>query len=307
MTGGEPLGAILMGATATGKTAIAVAAAQQVPIEVISADSRQIYRRLDVGTAKPSAAERAAVVHHLVDCLDLDAHYDAAQFAADAIQLAVAIRARGRIPLITGGAGFYLKVLCEGLFTPPYTRAALLAVRRDLAAWATPALQAELARRDPERAAAIHAHDRYRVSRALEICIAAGRSVTALTAERTAPAHRFVRFRMQVERAELHRRIAARCASMWPDWVGEVERLLAEGVDARAPALRTLGYPHVVAHVQGRLSGAQAIAAIERDTRRFARHQETWFRKASDAMPLVAGDATAPATLAAALRAAFDV
>lgn len=304
--GAPPTAAILLGATATGKTALAVAVAARVPIEVISADSRQIYRRLDIGTAKPTPAERDAVRHHLVDCLDLDAHYDAARFAADALAAATDIRARGRIPLVVGGAGFYLKVLEDGLFTPPYAPETLRAVRAELATWSVEDLRAELVRRDPARAAAIHAHDRYRLGRALEICIASGTSVTALTAARDRPPHRFVHFRVVIERDELHRRITARSRAMWDaGWVAEVQSLLADGIAADAPALQTLGYPPVVAHVQGRVSRDEALAAIARDTRRFARHQETWFRKTRDATLLAAFDPAAIDTLAAGLAAAF--
>jgi tRNA dimethylallyltransferase len=300
-----PVCGILFGATATGKTALAVALAARLPVEVISADSRQVYRHLDIGTAKPTPDERAAVPHHLIDILELEETYDAARFASEALAIAAAIRARGRIPLVVGGAGFYLKVLQEGLFEPPYARAALLAVRHDLAAWTTAALGAELARRDPARAAAIHPNDRYRLGRALEICIAAGESVTALTAARQPPSRRFVCFRLELPRSTLHERIATRAAAMWGQgFVAEVETLLAR-IPPDAPALTTLGYPHVVAHVQGQLSRERALELIVRDTRRFARHQETWFRKSRDATRLLVGDPSALTQLEAGVRGAF--
>jgi tRNA dimethylallyltransferase len=301
-----PLAGILVGPTAAGKTALAVALAARLPIEVISADSRQVYRHLDIGTAKPTPEERRAVPHHLVDCLELDDTYDAARFAADALAAAAAIRSRGRIPLVVGGAGFYLRVLEQGLFDPPFARDALLAVRRDLAGWTTEALRVELVTRDPERAAAIHPHDRYRLGRALEICMAAGASVTALTAARRPPAREFVRFRLAIARSDLHRRIASRTTAMWNAGLAvEVEALLARGIAPDAPALRTLGYPHVVAVVQGRLSRPAASELIMRDTRRFARHQETWFRKVHTATLVAADSSAAVETLAVGLRRAF--
>jgi len=301
-----PLAGILMGPTAAGKTALAVALAARLPIEIVSADSRQVYRHLDIGTAKPTAAERAAVPHHLIDCLELDATYNAARFAAEALECAAAIRSRGRIPLVVGGAGFYLKVLEEGLFEPPYSVHALTAVRQELAAWTTEALQAELAARDPERSAAIHPNDRYRLARALEICIAAAQSVTALTAARPPVVRHFVKFRVTVERADLHARIAARARAMLEaGWAEEVRAVLDRGVPAGCPGLATLGYPHLVELVEGRLTRGRVLELVQRDTRRFARHQETWFRKARDATVLRVDDPQPLAQLHAGLARPF--
>lgn len=285
-----PRAAILFGPTATGKTALAVAIAQHVGIEVISADSRQVYRHLDVGTAKATADERAAVPHHLVDFLELDDTYNAARFAADALWACDDIQARGRIPLIVGGAGFYLHVLREGLFDAPYTQDELLRVRAALEDWSTEALREELGRRDPERRAAIHDNDRYRLARALEICIASGSSVTALTAARRKPRHRFLELRLRIARAALHSNIEQRTEAMLSEgWIEEVAHLLGS-FDASLPAFDTLGYPHVVRHVRGELDRDALREHIVRDTRRFARHQETWFRKMPAHVELEARD-----------------
>jgi tRNA dimethylallyltransferase len=306
-TARAPLAAILCGATASGKTAFATELAAHLPIEVISADSRQIYRQLDIGTAKPTAAERAAVAHHLIDFLPLDQTYDAARFAADAIATARAIRARGRIPVVVGGAGFYVHVLRHGLFEPPYDRATLHAVRDELAGWSTEALHAELVRRDPERAAAIHPHDRYRLGRAVEICIAAGTSVTALSRARPAPVHRFLVFHLHLDRATLHARIAARTEAMFAaGWLDEVRGVLAGGTRADAPGLRTLGYPAILAHLRGETTRETMQERIGRETRRFARHQDTWFRKLEDATIVQAGDPTAVRRMAETLRRNLD-
>lgn len=304
----RPTAALLCGPTASGKTALAIAAASLLPLEVISADSRQVYRHLHIGTAKPSPAEQAAVPHHLIDFLELDQTYNAARFAADALQTAADIRARGRIPLVVGGAGFYFRVLEQGLFEPPYDAATLAAVRADLDAWSTEDLYAELARRDPDRAAALHPNDRYRIGRALEICIAAGSSVTELTAGHTVPSHSFVHFRITIARPLLHARIAARTEAMFAaGWEDEVAALLRAGVAPDAPALGTLGYPQVVARVREEMTRDAAVAAIVRDTRRFARAQETWFRKMHQALPIGAEDPAGPALLAARLASAFGL
>lgn len=301
-----PRAGILLGPTASGKTALAVGLASRLPIEVVAADSRQVYRRLDIGTAKPSPAEQAAVRHHLLDLLDLHETFDAARFAALALAACDDIRSRGRIPLVVGGAGFYLEVLRQGLFSPPYSPAALALVRRDLAGWSTGALHLELAKRDPERAAQLHPNDRYRLSRALEICIASGTSVTLLTATKPAPTHRFVEFRLVMERSRLHDRIASRTREMIAaGWVEEVRAILASGADPDLPGLRTLGYPHVIALVQGHHELARVEELVARDTRRYARAQETWFRKARDATPLAAEDPGALEALLAGLAAAF--
>jgi tRNA dimethylallyltransferase len=295
-----------MGPTASGKTALAVLAASRLPLEIVSADSRQVYRQLDIGTAKPTQDEQRAVPHHLIDILDPAETYNAARFAADALAAIEAIRARGKIPLVVGGAGFYLEVLREGLFEPPYRPHEVAAVRRELAGWTTAALRDELLRRDPERAAVIHANDRYRLSRALEICLAAGATVTELTAARVRPDRSFVEFRIEIDRAVLHERIAQRARAMVAEgWLEEVRRALDHGVQPTDPGLRSLGYPHVVAHLEGRMDLERVHELVARDTRRFARAQETWFRKARHATLLAADDPSAPATLAAMLERAF--
>jgi tRNA dimethylallyltransferase len=287
----ELTAALLFGPTACGKTALAVQLCSRLPIEVISADSRQIYRRLDVGTAKPTAGERAAVPHHLIDCIELDETYNAARFATDAHRLVSEIRARGKIPVVVGGAGFYLHVLRQGLFAAPFAPEVLRRVRETLTGWSTKALRHELDQRDPQRCGTIHPNDRYRLSRALEICIASGTSVTALTAAAPPAERRFLEARVHIERTELHRRIAARCTAMLDSgWIEEVESLLDAGHGPELPGLRALGYPHVVAHVRGRIDRQELEERIVRDTRQFARHQETWFRKARSAEPLTAGE-----------------
>lgn len=292
-----PTAAILYGATATGKTALAVRVAEQVPLEVISADSRQVYVALDIGTAKPTQAERERVPHHLVDFLDLEATYNAARFTDDALRLCEEIRARGRVPLIVGGAGFYLKVLREGLFDAPYDDVELQRVRHELVTWSTEAIAQELGARDPERLAAIHPNDRYRLSRALEICIASGSSVTALTTAHARPARRFIECHLQIERADLHDKIRERVARMLAHgWVDEVRDLLARGCDPRSPGFQSLGYPHVVEHVRGRMDLERCTELVMRDTRRYARHQETWFRK-WQGRALRAGDPANPTLL----------
>jgi tRNA dimethylallyltransferase len=309
MTHAAPAAVILQGATATGKTALAVALAARLPLEAISADSRQVYRHLDIGTAKPAPAERRALTHHLIDCIELGETYNAARFAGEARALCAAIAARQRIPLIVGGAGFYLSVLRHGLFESPFSAEELARVRAEVATWSTAAIRSELAARDPQRLAAIHANDRYRLSRALEICLASGRSVTELTAERRVQAPRFLEFRLVRPRAELHRRIAARTEAMLQaGWLDEVAALLLR-FDPQLPGFATLGYPHVIAHLRGEIDRTTLLERVARDTRRFARHQEVWFRKSPATQVDVHGesaDASGLAVMEHEVRTAFD-
>jgi len=308
MTHAAPAAVILQGATATGKTALAVALAARLPLEAISADSRQVYRHLDIGTAKPTPAERDALTHHLIDCIELEETYNAARFAAEAHALCAAIRSRQRIPLVVGGAGFYLKVLRDGLFESPFSAEELARVRTEVATWSTEAMRNELKARDPQRLAAIHANDRYRLSRALEICLASGRSVTELTAARRVQAPHFVEFRQHWPRAELHRRIAARTEAMLrAGWIDEVAALL-QGFDPHLAGFATLGYPHVIAHLRGEIDRGTLLELVARDTRRFARHQEVWFRKSQATVlefDAESGETAAVAAMERGVREAF--
>jgi tRNA dimethylallyltransferase len=302
--------AILAGPTACGKTALAVALAAHLPIEVVSADSRQIYRHLKIGTAQPTAAEQQAVPHHLVDFLELDETYNVTRFTTDALQLFGDIRRRGNIPLVVGGAGFYLKVLREGLFDSPFDQEDLQRVRREVATWNTERLIDTLQELDADRLAAIHPNDHYRLSRAVEICLAAGRNVTSLTRAHQPPRHGFLEFRMTMPRQLLHERIAERTRAMLQQgWVEELRALL-ERFDASLVGFRTLGYPHVLAHLRGDCSLDELHEKIVIDTRRLARHQEVWFRKTRDAtlLPVDSTESTTTnlATNIATLRRALE-
>ena len=305
---GAPIvAAILAGPTACGKTALAVELASHVPIEVVSADSRQIYRHLRIGTAQPTESEQRAVRHHLIDFLELNDTYNVTRFTTDALQLFEDIRGRGNIPLVVGGAGFYLKVLREGLFQSPFEQEELLHIRGEVDTWDTDRMITTLRELDPDRLSAIHPHDRYRLSRAVEICLAAGRNVTSLTREHQAPAHRFLEFRMTLPRPQLHQRIEQRTSAMLQaGWVEEVRALL-DKQDETAVGFRTLGYPHVLSHLKGTISLEALREKVIIDTRRLARHQEVWFRKTRDAVLLPVGEAQNSATLQHALEDCPDL
>jgi len=286
---------VLAGPTAVGKTGLILDLIAGRPVEIISLDSRQIYRGLRIGTAQPTAEEQARCRHHLVDFLSPAESYSAARYRQDFIRVYQEIRERGRVPLLVGGAGLYLRVLQQGLLElSPEAAAAIPAVRAELDGLSDAEIRRRLAELDLESARRIDRRDRYRSQRALELCLATGRSMTHLTAEQEPHPALGLQFPLVLlERpvAELDRRIARRTAAMLAGgWIAEAEELLARnGPGARG--LTTLGYREVVAHLQGRLSGEELGPRIVLLTRQYAKRQRTWFRAAPR---LVAGPPESP-------------
>lgn len=277
----EPL-VVLAGPTAVGKTELAVELCRRFGAEVISADSVQVYRGLDIGSAKPTPAERAAAPHHLIDVAGPEEEFDAARFAALAEQALAGLRRRGRRALVAGGTGLYLRALLWGLAPLPRPEPGLR--ERLLAEWEElggAALHARLAGLDPQAAGRIHPHDRQRVVRALEVCLATGRPLSQAQKE-----HGFRRARhphllvgLTRPREELHRRIDRRCRRMWEaGLVEEVRGLVAAGVPAGARSLGSLGYRQAAAFLAGEMSEEEALADMARATRAYAKRQLTWFR-----------------------------
>ena len=275
----------LAGPTASGKSAVTLALAERVPIEIISVDSALIYRGMDIGTAKPSATERATVPHHLIDILDPREAYSAAQFAADATRLVDEINGRGRLPLLVGGTMLYFKILSDGLDALP---AADPAVRAKLEAQAFargwPALHAELARVDPASAARLPPTDAQRIGRALEVFRISGRTLSSFhTAPRAAQPAALIALE-PLSRPWLHERIAARFDAMLAQGLlGEVRGLRARGdLHAGLPSMRCVGYRQAWTALDEGLDGDALHAAVrERGiaaTRQLAKRQLTWLR-----------------------------
>ena len=275
----------LAGPTASGKSAIAMALARQWPVEIISVDSAQVYRGMDIGTAKPSAAERAEVPHHLIDLITPTERYSAARFAADAQRLIGEIRGRGRLPLLVGGTMLYFKALREGLDTLPGADAQVRAgIDAEAAARGWPALHAELAHVDPPTAARLAPADAQRIQRALEVFRVSGRPLSAwhgavpgLAAQR-AGALPLLSLEPQ-SRAWLHERIAQRFDAMLAQGlVEEVQGLRAQpGLHAELPSMRCVGYRQAWHALDtGTLCTLRdtGIAA----TRQLAKRQLTWLR-----------------------------
>lgn len=275
---------VLCGPTAVGKTALAVALGGEVGGEVIGADSRQIYVGMDVGTAKPTAEERAAVPHHLVDVVDPSEDFDAGRFRALALKAIEDVRARGKVPLVVGGSGFYLRALLHGLPDLPEPDASIrAAVRDELERCGSAAMHAELARIDPVSATRLHPNDAVRIARALEVHRQTGRPLSSFASSR-AVAGPVVRVVVDRPREELDRRIEERTRAMWSGgFVEEVRALWNRPRPPAAQALNALGYREILDHLErgARLDGEQAhetIARITLATRRFVRRQRAWFR-----------------------------
>jgi tRNA dimethylallyltransferase len=272
----------LAGATATGKTALAVELALRLGAEVVSADSMLVYRHMDIGTAKPTVEERRGVAHHLVDVVDPDEHFDAARYRRRALSVLAGLADRGVPAVVAGGTGLYLRALRWGLAEAP---GADPAFRDRLGRWAdregTAALHARLSRVDPETARSVHPHDLVRIERALEIHHVTGRPASALRAE-----HGFrdqeldaLVLVLDVPGPELRRRIRLRAERMVErGLVDEVKRLEAMGYGPELRPLRALNYRHAREHLEGRVGAAGMVERMATDTWRFSRRQRRWFR-----------------------------
>jgi len=276
-----PHALVLAGPTASGKSALALALAQHIELEIISVDSAQVYRGMDIGTAKPSVAERAQVPHHLIDILDPAESYSAARFASDAARLIGEINQRGRVALLVGGTMLYLKALLQGLDNLPEADSAVrAAIGARAAALGWPVLHAELARVDPDTAARLAPHDAQRIQRALEVWQVTGQALSQLQGQRTHAGLPVPLIALEpAERGWLHARIAERFDQMLQrGLLDEMGALRARGdLHAALPSMRCVGYRQAW---QALDSGALAdlrehgIAA----TRQLAKRQLTWLR-----------------------------
>lgn len=271
---------ILAGPTASGKTELAAALARELDGEVVSADSRQVYRLLDAATAKPSAALRAEVPHHLIDCADPSEVYDAARFAREAAAAIAAIRSRGKTPIVCGGTGLYLRALLEGLSPLPPRDPAVRAEFEALAQKeGREALHARLARVDPKAAAAIPARNIQRVLRALEVHALTGAPISASwEAPRAGGIPASVVLRLEPPVDALNERLDARARAMWPATLAEVRALVPSRLRGDEPGFTSLGYREALAVLRGELSSEDGLAEMLRATRAYAKRQRTWFR-----------------------------
>jgi len=275
-----------VGATATGKSALGLALAEGLDGEIINADALQVYRGFDIGTAKPSLEERARIPHHLIDILEPDERYSAGDFARRAEEAIGEIRSRGRLPIVVGGSGLYLRALFEGISRiPPGDPEVRQRLRERLESEGLETLAAELRERDPETAARLAPGDTQRILRALEVALVSGEPLSAYISRQPFGAQRIasIRVGLTLPRGILYDQIAGRVAQMvQKGWVEEVAGLLSKGLSPSLPAFQAIGYRQLAQSAGGAWSLDRAIAETIRSTRRFAKRQETWFRKEPD-------------------------
>jgi len=296
----EPL--YLVGPTAAGKSAVALVLARRLNAEIVSADSMQVYRGMDIGTAKPSPAERAAVPHHLIDVAEVSERFDVARYVELARAAIADIQRRGKTPLIVGGAGLYLRALSEGLSEMPAGDPAL---RAELEALGRERVLEELKRVDPEAAARIGPHNVRRLVRALEICRLTGRPSSALR-RAWDPAHSPLMRGLARDRADLYARCDARVEAMFrAGLVEEVRSLLSRGLGQNTTARQALGYKEVIAHLRGEATLADTLARVKTRTRQFAKRQLTWFRHQARVDWTLAAPEEEPIQIAERLAAAI--
>jgi tRNA dimethylallyltransferase len=276
---GRPLVAIV-GPTAVGKTALALRLANHLAVEVVSADSRQVYRFMDIGTAKPSARERQQVRHHLIDVVDPDEVFTLVQYQELAYSATDDVHVRDRLPLLVGGTGLYVAAVLEGLGIPrvppdPELRGQLEA---EADAQGCEVLHERLRELDPRAAERIDARNVRRVIRALEVCIRTGKPISSLQAK-SPPPYRILRIGLTMPRKPLYVRIDERVDRMMSaGLLEEVQSLVERGYGLELPSMSGLGYRQIGMYLRGEVSLDEAIALIKRHTRRFARRQTNWFR-----------------------------
>ena len=271
---------VIVGPTAVGKTRLSLHLAGELGAEIVSADSRQVYRGMDIGTDKPTAEERQRVLHHLVDVVDPDEEFTLARYQDMAYTAISDVLTRGRVPLLVGGTGLYIKAVVEGWGIPRVrpNEALRAELYQEAEARGGTALHARLRQVDPAAAEKIDPRNVRRVIRALEVYLETGRPISELQRRRPPP-YWVLQIGLTMERAALYQRIDQRVDGMIErGLVGEVRGLVEQGYGYESPAMSGLGYRQVGCYLRGQISLEEAIRLIKRDTRRFVRQQYNWFR-----------------------------
>lgn len=298
----------LTGATAVGKSAFALALARRLGAEVLSLDSMAVYRGMDIGTAKPGPAERAAVPHHLIDLVDTDVEFSVAEYLRLAAEKVAEVTARGRVPLFVGGTPLYLKCLLRGLFEGPAADWGLRhEIETELEQLGSPALHGRLALVDPLAASVIHPNDTRRIVRALEVFRRTGQPISHQQMEfedgRSAEACRV--FVLRRDRAEQHRRIEQRVDQMLAaGLIDEARGLTTGGRRLGRTSSQAVGYREALEHLAGQTTLAEATERIKARTRRFAKRQGTWFRSLSECRFVDLDEGSTPEGIAEQIAAA---
>lgn len=278
----SPLVAVV-GPTASGKSSLALCLAERFGGEIVNCDSLQLYRHLDIGTAKPSLAERASVPHHLLDILDPEEQFSAGEYARRGRTVLAEITARGRLPIVVGGTGFYLRALLDGLFAGPSRHPELRERLRERETKKGPGYAHRiLTRLDPDSAARMHPNDLPKTIRAIEVCLLARGRMSELFRQGREPLAGYTvqKIGLNPPRAALYERINQRAQAMFDQGlVNEVCDLLARGIPATAPPLQSHGYRQALDYLLGRISLRDAVRYAQAATRQYAKRQMTWFRK----------------------------
>lgn len=267
---------IILGTTATGKTAVAIEFAKRVDGELINADARAIYRGMDIGTAKPSSAEQAQVPHHLIDVCDPTEIYDVEKFRHDVEKRIKDIQSRGRVPIIVGGSTLYIKAITEGVFEGPGADAKL---RQKFDETSLEQLYQRLSEVDPVTAQRLKPNDRIRITRALEVFELTGQSISEWQAQAKPLPFTFQKFGLWLDRARLYERINQRVDVMMDMGLLEEAKALHRKLKRGTPAYKTIGYQELFDHFEGTLSLEDAIDKIKQHTRNYAKRQLTWHRR----------------------------
>ena len=273
---------VIAGPTGSGKSELGVRIAEKIGGEIVNADSMQIYRGMDIGTAKPAPDLRARVPHHLLDIVSPGMNFSASDFRQEAAAAIADIDRRGKKAIVVGGTGLYIRALLEGLVDSPTGDPEL---RRRFAEVPGEELLARLSRVDPSTASRLHPHDRVRIVRALEVFSQTGRPISAFRSEHAFSGSYYqpLKLAIRVERQELYRRVEKRVERMMgAGLVEEVRALAAAGHGRELKSMRSIGYKEVSAHLAGEISLDQAVELIKRDTRRYAKRQMTWFSREND-------------------------
>jgi len=277
---------VIVGPTAAGKSALALRLGERFNGIVISADSRLIYRGMDIGTAKPTAEERARVPHALIDIINPDEPFGLADYQRLAYEAIAEAHAAGRLPMLVGGTGQYVRAVVEGWNIPPAPPQPMLrqALEAEAEREGAAALHRRLAEVDPPAAARIDPRNVRRVIRALEVYLTTGRPISELQ-RRSPPGYDLLQIGLRLERERLYQRIDARVEEMLAaGLLEEVRRLRAAGYADDLPSMSALGYRQLIAHLRGEISLAEAVERIKRDTRRFVHQQMVWFRERDPAI-----------------------
>jgi tRNA dimethylallyltransferase len=283
LAGGERVRlVVIVGPTAAGKTELALRLAQHFGGEIVSADSMQVYRHMDIGTAKPSPAERAQVRHHLLDRVDPDEPFDAARFMEDARAIVRDLARSGTPVFVVGGTGLYVRALLGGLVSAlPADENLRAAYRRQLRSHGVSVLYSELQNRDSRAAQRIHPNDAVRIIRALEVITLTGRSLLEAQARHNFSDHPYdsLKIGLALPRPVLFDRIERRTQEMVrAGWREETKRLLDMGYATELKPMQSLGYRHMIRHLHGEIDLEETVRRTVRDTRMYAKRQETWFR-----------------------------